>query len=139
MEDLCIVCGKTVVEGTQVCPNHATPEDIGNQIHDVFAKRNKYGETTTKVAIHKSICAELTDIYIKKNHDYGDSFAKMRKELPNSILVRIYDKYSRLKTLMSGAEQKVKNESIEDTLLDLANYCILELLERKLEFKEGDK
>jgi hypothetical protein len=78
------------------------------------------------------ICDGLNDIYTKKNHDYGDSFAKLRTELPNSILVRIYDKYSRLKTLLEGSEQKVKDESIEDTLMDLANYCIMELVERKI-------
>jgi hypothetical protein len=33
---------------------------------------------------------------------------------------------------MQGAEQKVKDESIEDTLMDLANYCIMELVERKM-------
>lgn len=78
------------------------------------------------------ICSTLNDIYNRKNHEYGDSFAKLRNELPNAILVRIYDKYSRLKTLMEGAEQKVKDESIDDTLMDLANYCIMELVERKM-------
>jgi len=85
-----------------------------------------------KVQVHRMICDGLNDIYTKKNHDYGDSFAKLRTELPNSILVRIYDKYSRLKTLLEGSEQKVKDESIEDTLMDLANYCIMELVERKI-------
>ena len=86
-----------------------------------------------KIKIHRQICYELNDLYKEKNHDYGDSFAILRKELPNSILVRIYDKYQRLKTLLSGTEQKVKDESIEDTLKDLANYCIMELVERRID------
>lgn len=86
-----------------------------------------------KVKIHAKICEKLTSIYEKKNHDYGDAFAKLRMELPGVILVRIYDKYSRLKTLIQGGEQKVKDESIEDTLMDLANYCLLELTERHIE------
>ena len=86
-----------------------------------------------KVEIHSQICNELNSIYEQKNHDYGDSFAILRKELPNSILVRIYDKYQRLKTLLEGADPKVKNESIEDTLMDLANYCIMELVERRID------
>lgn len=86
-----------------------------------------------KVQVHQNICQELTSIYEKKNHDYGDSFAILRKEHPNSILIRIYDKYRRLKTLLEGADPKVKNESIEDTLKDLANYCIMELIERRIE------
>ena len=86
-----------------------------------------------KVEIHAKICQSMTDLYERKNHDYGDSFAILRKELPNSILVRIYDKYQRLKTLLTGTDQKVKDESIEDTLIDLANYCIMELVERRIE------
>lgn len=86
-----------------------------------------------KIEIHGQICCELNDLYKQKNHDYGNSFAILRKELPNSILVRIYDKYQRLKTLLTGAEQKVKDESIEDTLMDLANYCIMELVERRID------
>ena len=86
-----------------------------------------------KVEIHSQICNELNSIYEQKNHDYGDSFAILRKELPNSILVRIYDKYQRLKTLLTGTDQKVKDESIEDTLKDLANYCIMELVERRID------
>ena len=86
-----------------------------------------------KVEIHAKICQSMTDLYERKNHDYGDSFAILRKELPNSILVRIYDKYQRLKTLLTGTDQKVKDESIEDTLKDLANYCIMELVERRID------
>ena len=63
-----------------------------------------------KIQIHKEICNELNTIYEQKNNDYGDSFANLRAELPNAILVRIYDKYSRLKTLLNGTEQQVKDE-----------------------------
>ncbi len=90
-----------------------------------------YNVPGTKDKTHSAICQELTGIYKAKNADYGDSFAKLRDEIPNAILVRIYDKYSRLKTLMQGADQKVKDESIDDTLMDLANYCIMELIERR--------
>lgn len=85
-----------------------------------------------KSGIHLGICNELNGIYKKKNHDYGDSFAKVRKAVPNAILVRILDKTERLITLMQGAEQQV-DESIEDTLKDLANYCIMELVERRID------
>jgi len=86
-----------------------------------------------KTQLHKEICNELNLIYERKNHDYGDAFAKLRQEVPTAILVRIFDKYSRLKNLLQGAEQKVNDESITDTLRDLANYCVLELIERKME------
>ena len=117
MKDLCVCCGNDVPEGRQVCP---------------ICEADPFVKTNDKVQVHLQICTTLNGIYERKNHDYGDSFAKLRNELPTAILVRIYDKYSRLKTLMQGAEQKVKDESIDDTLIDLANYCIMELVERKM-------
>lgn len=87
-----------------------------------------------KVQKHKEICEELTEIYKRKNHDYGDSYALLRQEYPNSILIRIFDKYQRLKTLkLSNDEAEVKDESIKDTLKDLINYCIMELIEMKMD------
>lgn len=85
-----------------------------------------------KIQLHLEICRELNEIFKRKNSDYGDSFANLRKERPDAILVRIFDKYCRLKTLLSGEKIQVKDESIEDTLLDLANYCLMELVERRL-------
>lgn len=88
-----------------------------------------------KIQIHEEILMQMHDTYIAKNHDYGDSYASIRKEYPTSILVRIADKVSRLKTLLGGAEAKVQNESIDDTLLDLANYCVMELVERNIDIQ----
>lgn len=88
----------------------------------------------TKTMRHLQVCKELNSLYEAKNNDYGDSFAKVRNELGNvAILVRLYDKVERLKTLLTGAKQKVNDESIDDTLKDLANYCILELVERAVD------
>lgn len=85
-----------------------------------------------KIEKHAEICQELTDMYEKKNADYGDSFAELRKEFPNSITLRLTDKLNRLKTLYDPKyEQKVSDESIDDTLKDIANYAILELIERQ--------
>lgn len=112
--------------------------ELAEEIHQNAVERgwqeNELGlGETIKSKLHLEICKYLNDIYIKKNHDYGDSFAKLRHELSNVILVRIYDKYSRLKTLLECNDQLVEDESIEDTLMDLANYCIMELVERKID------
>ena len=88
-------------------------------------------EINPKESIHQEICEQMHNTYRRKNHDYGDSFATLRQEYPNAILIRLGDKYNRLKALMSGEAAQVKDESIDDTLLDLANYCILELVERR--------
>jgi len=88
----------------------------------------------SKAVRHMNVCKELNSLYEAKNHDYGDSFAKVRNELGNvAILVRLYDKVERLKTLLTGADAKVKDESIEDTLKDLTNYCLMELVERQVD------
>lgn len=90
-----------------------------------------------KVTQHKLICDTLTAIYKQKNHDYGDSFAKVREVVHNSVLVRLMDKLERLKTLMGKGEQaQVIDEGVDDTLMDMANYCIMELIERQFERQE---
>ena len=85
-----------------------------------------------KVALHKEIVLELNEMYRKKNNDYGDSFKRTRDKHSNTALIHLNEKLDRLETLIGGQEQKVNDETIEDTLLDLANYAILELMERKL-------
>lgn len=86
-----------------------------------------------KSCLHKELCDQLNKTYSKKNADYGDSFAMTRAEFGNqAILIRLSDKFFRLKTLLqSGSAAQVPDESIEDTLLDLANYCLMEVVERK--------
>lgn len=103
-----------------------------NSMKAAILKGARLGEfEDEKECIHWTICRDLHDTYKAKNADYGDSFAQVRQKYPNAILIRLNDKLNRLETLMNGAEQHVNDESIEDTLLDLANYCIMELLERR--------
>jgi phosphoglycolate phosphatase-like HAD superfamily hydrolase len=75
------------------------------------------------------VVQKLYEIYRMKNADYGDSFRKVRGIVPNAILVRLYDKLFRLETLLKGAKRQVKDESVRDTLMDLANYAIMEVME----------
>lgn len=68
--------------------------------------------------------------YACKNANYGDSYSHTVRELgPVAGLVPILHKCNRLKTLLKGNEAKVKDESMRDTLLDMANYCILLMME----------
>ena len=85
-----------------------------------------------KIKAHKTICDGLNKIYTEKNHDYGDSFGQTFDKLGIiSAVTRITDKYNRLVSLCTKSEEerKVKDESIEDTLLDMANYCIMTVIE----------
>lgn len=90
-----------------------------------------------KIAKHKQICDSLNDTYRAKNHDYGDSFGKTFKDLGIiSAVTRISDKYNRIVSLSTKAERKVADESLKDTLLDMANYCIMTAMELEEEANE---
>ena len=80
-----------------------------------------------KIKEFKEITEKMTETYIRKNHDYGDSFGESIREFGHIAgLVRISDKFNRLKSLLKpGVEAKVSDESLRDTLLDMANYCIM--------------
>lgn len=77
----------------------------------------------------KNITTEMSELYSKKNHDYGDAFGQTFAELGIiSAVTRISDKTNRLKSLATK-DQRVDDEKIEDTLMDLANYAVMTLIE----------
>lgn len=79
---------------------------------------------------HLDILRVLHETWVEKNERYGDSFSEVYQELGDvSALTQVLHKVNRLKTL---AVDDVDNggESLDDTLLDLANYCIMWLMER---------
>lgn len=87
----------------------------------------------TKVEKHKALCLEMNDLYARKNTDYGDSFhTSFEEEGMAMVRIRLGDKFNRFKTLSRGTEQKVKDESIRDTLMDLANYALMAVLEMEV-------
>jgi len=82
-----------------------------------------------KAEKHMEICKKMNDLYIVKNHDYGDSFGETFNKLGViSAVTRITDKVNRLQSICTK-EQQVSDETLEDTLLDAANYCIMTLIE----------
>lgn len=87
-------------------------------------------EQNKKVKAHKEICDYLNKLYEQKNHDYGDSFHQTFVEEGMAMArIRLGDKFLRFKTLTRSGEQQIKDESVRDTLLDLANYAIMTVLE----------
>ena len=82
----------------------------------------------------KQITDEMVKLYEKKSSDYGNStHDTYMKYGAVAYLVRMEDKINRVRSLTQNNNQKV-DEKIKDTLIDLANYSILMLLEL-----EGDK
>lgn len=85
--------------------------------------------------------AELANVLIRKNHDYGDSFGDTFRELGAvSGLTRFIDKANRLKTLTVQSEQAaVDSETLADTWLDAAGYAILNLINVRAAAKQDEK
>lgn len=70
----------------------------------------------------------LADLYAKKNNDYGNSFDKGMDNIGMAYGVgRIYDKVGRLVNLTKHPNNQQINESVDDTLKDLACYSIMML------------
>ena len=87
-----------------------------------------------KVETFSRIVTEMTELYAKKNHDYGNSFDEGCDKIGTGYpLGRLLDKMNRLIACMGKEEEMQINESIEDTLTDLACYSVMTLsyLKRK--------
>ena len=75
-----------------------------------------------------SITQNMAKTYAAKNHDYGNSFEESLDEFGLvASVVRLGDKMNRIKSLIKK-EAQVKDESIKDTLLDMANYAIMTVM-----------
>lgn len=99
-------------------------------VSSIDEKEEKSENTTTSF---NTLLDQIKDTHERKNHDYGDSFTKSMNEFGmTAAAIRLTDKLSRFKALINS-EAKVKDESIEDTLLDMASYAIMtvEYLKKK--------
>ena len=80
---------------------------------------------------HDAVCKELNQLYKQKNQDYGDSFHETFLEEGMAMArIRLTDKLNRFKKLTRHeAVRSVADESVRDTLIDLANYAIMTVME----------
>ena len=126
----CNVCGKEV--GTIYYKGRCIECFLDNFKDEPITKiepcdvKNKKIDNVTRF---KEITFDMRSVYEAKNSDYGDSFSRTfdRLGLVSSV-VRLMDKLNRLETLCTK-DAKVKDESIKDTLLDMANYSIMTIIE----------
>lgn len=92
-------------------------------------------EYNKKIESFKQLTGEMVALYTRKNRDYGNSFTEMYKEWgPMYPLSRMQEKLRRAIQLMRSGEAQVTEEKVADTLLDLANYALMTILE----IKEGN-
>ena len=84
-------------------------------------------EIKRKINEHGAICDYLKDLYKTKNADYGDCMHPLFKEYGlTTFLVMLDIKLSRIKSLQYKSNHY---ESLEDSLLDLANYAMIAVTE----------
>ena len=82
-----------------------------------------------KFIAFRDITNGMYDTFKAKNHDYGNSFSELFAECGMTYAYgHMAEKLKRVKSLMSD-EAKVNGESMRDSLLDLANYAILTIME----------
>lgn len=117
-----------------------TPEEICKELDsirinlEVFEESDKKVEepdkTLSNTSAHqfKDIAKGMIETYVRKNHDYGNSFDKSLDKFGLvASVVRIGDKMNRIKSLVQK-KAMVQDESIRDTLLDMANYAIMTVM-----------
>lgn len=73
----------------------------------------------------------MAETFKKKRHDYGQSTTETFKKFgPVSMLTRMHDKMARLDRILGqDIGRAIKSESVEDTLMDLANYALITIIE----------
>ena len=83
-----------------------------------------------KIKRHKELCEQMNAVYTEKNKNYGDSFGiSIKKYGMIAALTRISDKFNRLEQLILTRSDGTKDESLIDTMLDMANYCLMTVME----------
>ena len=100
------------------------------EINFVKVEQNDEVEPTNGAAKHMELCKYLNNLYATKNKKYGDSFSiTVQKYGIIAALTRLSDKWQRFETLILTKDPGTPDESIRDTLLDMANYCIMTVME----------
>jgi hypothetical protein len=86
---------------------------------------------------HEVICKQARDLMDKKNRDYAgndglEPFANFTRveamgicSTEQGFLVRLTDKMSRISSILESGKNHVKDESFEDTMVDVINYIVL--------------
>ena len=90
----------------------------------------------------------IKNLHDQKRHDYGaneDIFANFRLSELSGIpawqgsVVRMGDKYARISNFIKKGEFKFKEESIKDTLMDMAIYSLITMILFEEEEEKNDK
>ena len=91
-----------------------------------------------EIELFKELAKQMSDTFAKKRADYGQTTTETYDKFgPVSMLTRMHDKMGRLDNLLLTGNLNCQDEKVEDTLLDLANYALITIIERRK--REVDK
>ena len=108
----------------------SVPEEEGSALQPNRLRNPRFHELLQRMA----------EVHDAKSADYAsddDHLTNLRAcekfGVPawKGALIRLSDKWSRIEQLVSGKKPRVKDEAIEDTLLDFANYALLIIVLRE--------
>lgn len=69
---------------------------------------------------------DMAETFYLKNERYGDSFTQTMDDYGMvTAMIRITDKFNRMKTLYQNRDLDADDEPIMDTMLDMANYLVM--------------
>lgn len=91
----------------------------------------------SKEDMFANLTQQMLETFKKKNADYGDSTTQTFKEFGlTSYATRLNDKLNRIKSFCRKGELEVKDESVVDSLMDMASYCLLAIIDVKNQDKD---
>lgn len=89
---------------------------------------------------YETTLSELANTFFLKNERYGNSFTDTIEDYGLvASMVRITDKFNRMTTLFQNRELDCDNESLKDTMLDMANYLIMTVAYMKEEDRQNNQ
>ena len=84
-----------------------------------------------EIAEFERLTRRMSQTFAQKRNDYGQSTTETFEKFGSvSMLTRMHDKMARLDRLLwLNVERTVENEKVQDTLMDLANYALITIIE----------
>lgn len=94
--------------------------------------KQSVSSSNTEFAFHVwEIMDEAGNLLLKKHEAYGPkNIAQAPGGAENGLRVRMWDKMARLNHILENPGVDVNDESLEDTLKDLLNYCAIFIMVR---------
>lgn len=129
--DIITINGGSVINITKstTYDSKYVPVDHLKECLEVITDEPKIPTRENDLSKFKSITEKMAETFRKKNHDYGNSFEQsLNEEGLAASRIRMGDKWNRFKQLSKGAKAQVNDESLRDTLIDMANYAIMTVM-----------